>query len=231
MYTFEGVLFLLCLDLALTSDLPVVERRILNSGFHRDLITEVKIPKSLLSQKDSACYSICRETLPSSVYVDTFQLKSISKHHDFKFISPTLDIEKPEYQSSPFSVLIYSDLHMGPDSVFINVTLPIHLRYHKPDTEYRKFEIKNPDIFIYCTNKDFKGEVIKSEELPCNSEDKKLCNWSLLKYKSDKETISVMVPVGNTHHQSLVVIGTLSVTFGGCLWIVIKVLKTKHKEE
>ena len=73
----------------------------------------------------------------------------------FKFVAPTLDIEKPEYQPETFSifpVLIYSSVYVGPESVFINVTVPIHLRYHLPQTDYRQFSIWKPQILLRCTN-------------------------------------------------------------------------------
>ena len=72
-----------------------------------------------------------------------------------KFVAPTLDIEKPEYQPETFSifpVLIYSSVYVGPQSVLINVTLPIHLRYHLAMTDYRQFKIWKPQILLRCTN-------------------------------------------------------------------------------
>lgn len=68
----------------------------------------------------------------------------------FQYISPTLDIEKPEYTSRGFSVLIYKDTHMNGADLVVNVTLPIHLRYHKPSTDFTKFYLYNPELFIRC---------------------------------------------------------------------------------
>lgn len=234
-HVWTALIFLLYCGCCSTSQLPSFERQLLNNGFHRDLSTTVEIPLSLFSHRNIQCYSICKEDLPSSIYVDTFQLKSISKHLGLQFVAPTLDIEKPEYQPETFSifpVLIYSSVYVGPQSVLINVTLPIHLRYHLAMTDYRQFKIWKPQILLRCTNNaDFIGEVLREEELPCTSDDKTTCIWNVLKYQSKTDFIPVMVPVGNNDHMILVVIGTLSVTFGSCLFIIIKVINTTKSKQ
>lgn len=229
------VIFLLVFfEISLSLQLPTLQRKLLKDGFHRDLQTIIEIPLSLFTQREGMkCHCLYKEFLPSSTYVDTFQLKSVSKHLGFDYVSPTLDIEKPEYQEntfSIFSILIYTDFLVNSDRVISNVTFPIHLRYHLPATDYRNFSIMNPGVLIRCNNADYIGEIMRTEQIPCTPKEDILCEWNIIKYNSDVNDIRVEVPVGNTNHTVLVVLGTLTVTFGSCLWIVYKVLNTKIKQ-
>ncbi|XP_063444525.1 phosphatidylinositol-glycan biosynthesis class X protein-like [Mytilus trossulus] len=234
--TVENLLIVLLVffETSLSLQLPTLQRKLLKDGLHRDLHTIVEIPLSLFTRREGMqCRCLFKEFLPSSTYVDTFQMKSVSKHLGFEYVSPTLDIEKPEFQEntfSIFSVLIYTDLHVKPDSVISNVTFPIHLRYHLPATDYRNFSIMNPGVLIQCKNADYIGKILRKEQIPCSPKEDTLCEWNLIKYKSDVNDIRVEVPVGNTKHTVLVVIGTLTVTFGSCLLIVFKVFNTKIKQ-
>lgn len=50
----------------------------------RELQTIVEIPLSLFTKREGMqCRCLYKELLPSSTYVDTFQLKSVSKHLGF----------------------------------------------------------------------------------------------------------------------------------------------------
>ncbi|XP_076073558.1 GPI alpha-1,4-mannosyltransferase I, stabilizing subunit-like [Mytilus galloprovincialis] len=229
------VIFLLvCFETSIALQLPTLQRKLLKDGFHRELQTKVEIPLSLFTKREGMqCRCLYKEFLPSSTYVDTFQLKSVSKHLGFDYVSPTLDIEKPEFQENTFSIysiLIYTELHINSDSVISNVTFPIHLRYHLPATDYRNFSIMNPGVLIQCKNANYIGEILRTEQIPCSPKEDILCEWNLIKYSSNVNELRVEVPVGNTNHTVLVVIGTLTVTFGSCLWIVYKVFNTKIKQ-
>ncbi|XP_060074856.1 phosphatidylinositol-glycan biosynthesis class X protein-like isoform X2 [Ylistrum balloti] len=199
----------------------------LRTSCSRELATEITFEKSLFKNV-SNCDVMLLELLPPGAYIDPFQLRSLREFGGPKFLSDPVDVEQPEYLAPSLNISLYtsplSDATDKQDFLMTSVTIPIHLRYHRPSSsdEYTSVIIQNPLLLLSCTQKDYIGAVIGEEELPCTSATLIKCKWTVVKYLSDVDAIEVTVPVGQTSHTLLVVVGTLIMTVAGSLVILLK---------
>lgn len=86
------------------------------------------------------------QQLPASIYVNTDQLNDMKKFNKVfgiyylsssisnilsfqikSYVPVYVDVEMPTSKAEPIIIFIYNDL-----SKAVNITLPIHLRYHSP---------------------------------------------------------------------------------------------------
>ena len=90
-----------------------VMRRIFNQGFHKDLSTEIELmwTTSILPEN---CRLVIEETLPRGMYVDLDQLRDLSEmnilHTYVPASSADVDVEKPEFESQAFRVMVFRKL-------------------------------------------------------------------------------------------------------------------------
>lgn len=203
-----------------------IQRSVQNNGFHRDLVTKVTIPIGIFDNAVdlSKCRCLLIETLPSSVYVDPFQLTQYLQFGGPEFISPEVDIEKPEYLSAAFNISIFTQpLELISGYWVTNVTLPVHIRYHRPSSDpsqyYQQVTVPDPDVYINCS--DNSNSILNTEEItaPCDRSNSKLCIWKSIDYKSDSDVVNMLVPIGKNNHLLVVILGTLIVTLGSCIVI------------
>ena len=70
-----------------------------------------------------------------------------------------MDVEKPEYLSSPHKVHVFSDLVMDGGIYKSSVKLPVHLRYHRPSSASggTTVQLLHPDVLIKCNSTDKTG--------------------------------------------------------------------------
>lgn len=214
-------------------DLPRVERTLIKNGFHRELTTKITFGRSLFKNV-SNCDVMLLELLPPGAYIDPFQMRSLQEFGGPKFLSDPVDVEQPEYLAPSLNVSLYtSDLSDATDSMTTSVTIPVHLRYHRPSSasDYTSVIIPNPLLLLSCTAKDYTGDVIGKEDLPCTSATLIKCRWMVIKYLSDVDAIEVRVPVGQTSHTFLVLVGTILMTVAGSFLILLKVFNHKNKQK
>ncbi|KAK3090881.1 hypothetical protein FSP39_015441, partial [Pinctada imbricata] len=134
----------------------------------RELTSRIKIPISLF-KNTNGCVCMLKETLPSSVYVDYYELKADKSHlKGSQVICPNVDTEKPEYLSEPTDVSVITPvLYQDGDSMVTNVTLPFHIRYHAPGRDKERkvtIKINNPRLLVHCQNGNMYGIFISTVE-------------------------------------------------------------------
>lgn len=213
-----------------------IQRSVQNSGFHRDLVTKLTIPIGVFDNAVNLgkCRCLLIEELPSSVYVDPFQLTQYLQFGGPEFISPEVDIEKPEYLSAAFNISIFTQALESSTGYWVtNVTLPIHIRYHRPSSDpsqyYQQVTIPDPGVYINCS--DNSNSISSEEEIeaPCDRTNTKLCIWRKIDYKSDSDVVSIQIPVGKNNHLLVVILGTLIVTLGSCIVITKNIVQKDKK--
>ncbi|OWF46475.1 Phosphatidylinositol-glycan biosynthesis class X protein [Mizuhopecten yessoensis] len=165
-------------------ELPKVERSLTKNGFHRELTTKITFGKSLF-KNFSNCDVMVLELLPPGAYIDPFQLRTLREFGGPRFICDPVDVEQPEYLASSLNVSLYtSALTDDMDDLMTSVTIPIHLRYHRPSSsvEYTLVSIPKPLLLLSCTAKDYTGAVIGEEDLSCTSATLIKCRWTMVEY-------------------------------------------------
>ncbi|XP_069689798.1 phosphatidylinositol-glycan biosynthesis class X protein isoform X2 [Periplaneta americana] len=132
-----------------------------------------------------------------------------------------IDIESPAKDSRPHSVHVYSPLNRTENLLSASLTLPFHVRYLSPVAHggYVTVELGAPSLLLHC-QRDFQCVQEKRVRAPCGPCSQDKCLWVNLSYKTNSPSISLHVPVGNTSHHGLVLIVTLLVTCGGCVYIL-----------
>ena len=135
--------------------LPELHRTVDKNGLHRDLMTEIKLPPTIVTEVECACHVQIHEHFTSGVYIDPFQLRSMVNFGGPRFLSPLVDVEQPEYRSSPLEVKLFTRMQKTTGGgLATNLTIPIHLRYHKISTNNDDNDasifISNPIIYIKC---------------------------------------------------------------------------------
>ncbi|XP_052769123.1 phosphatidylinositol-glycan biosynthesis class X protein-like isoform X2 [Mya arenaria] len=217
---------------------PKFSRSLDKTGFHRELLTSVDMPRELLPDYfdggDIDCHMLFREVIPSGAYVDPFQLQE-QRHFggpDVKVVDP-VDVEKPEVQSFEIVALVYANLTSDGDSWVASYSLPIHLRYHSisPDVDNMEVIFQKPEIFLRCndaksgiTHYGYRGETVRQESLGCSSSDIILCDWSMIQLHQNS-SLHAWVPVGKTGHFTIVTVGTVIATTAACFLLIAKALK------
>ncbi|XP_043926252.1 phosphatidylinositol-glycan biosynthesis class X protein isoform X4 [Protopterus annectens] len=127
-----------------------VTRTILKDGFHRELLTTVKL--RTLTNTVGGCSVLIKELLPAGLFADPYQLASLREYGILEaLLLKPVDIEAPEYLSSSQTVLVY----LKPDpscTRCYTATVPVHGRYHRPseDKSTATITLENPKLLLHC---------------------------------------------------------------------------------
>ncbi|XP_066454223.1 phosphatidylinositol-glycan biosynthesis class X protein isoform X2 [Eleutherodactylus coqui] len=207
-----------------------VSRGILKSGFHRDLVTRVKLHSS--AEQIDGCSILLQETIPSGLFLDPYQLSSLRQHNLTEVILlNAVDLEAPEYLSTELNALVYTRRDQSCDDCFIS-SVPIHARYHRPSAQVSEASIvlSSPQLLVRC-RKDFLLNGCLDYplvEAPCGPTDGIRCQWMALPYTEASEKLVLQVPVGNIRHGPAVGIITVAVTLFCTGLILTSVYKHKR---
>jgi hypothetical protein len=205
----------------------VLVRKLLGSGFHRDLETTVSIPRSVRTQHGSSdCAFLLFETLPPGVYADPFQVQSMVPFGGPQVLfDRAVNIEAAEFSSKPHELLIFLSMpekkvdKEASESVFV-VTLTIHARYHRASTDpsmsHSVVNILPPGLYFNCSSLGAADTLLA----PCDILNSSMCQWNHLAYKSNFPVLQLSVPVGQLKDIPLVVVTTLLVTVTVCAVLV-----------
>ncbi|KAL8593207.1 hypothetical protein ACOMHN_009862 [Nucella lapillus] len=206
-----------------------VHRSVLREGFHREIQTTVTMGKDVFrGPRGGECGLLLIEHLPSSLYVDPFQLLMLAQSGGPQVLAGSaVDIEAPEYLSAPLDVFVYSpvvsDTSLSSSHLpTLTVTLPVHVRYHRPSPDPQVTDVLvtlyHPRVLLNCTSQDS-----RVTEAPCDASNTSQCAWSELSYRSDASSLEIHVPVGREEDVRVVVFGTIVVTVMGasCLLYVM----------
>ncbi|MEE6500800.1 hypothetical protein FKM82_003936 [Ascaphus truei] len=192
----------------------IVRREILNTGFHRELVTRLDVQG--FAEQVNSCSIVFKENVPSGLFLDPYQLSSLRKHNLTEvLLLESVDVEAPEYLSQEHAALVYAKPDPACTHCFIS-TVPVHARYHRPSAEIREtsFTLRNPQLLIHCS-KDFPPSgcpQLSVVEAPCASEAGTACQWLDVPYIPVPKTLTAQVPVGITQHGPAVCFLTLVMT-------------------
>ncbi|XP_056420405.1 phosphatidylinositol-glycan biosynthesis class X protein isoform X2 [Hyla sarda] len=206
-----------------------VRREILKNGFHRDLVTRVKIHST--AKQTASCRVLLYETIPSGLFLDPYQLSSLRQHNLTEVVLlNSVDLEAPEYLCAESNVLVYTRPDQSCDDCFIS-SVPIHARYHRPSAEASEVSIvlHKPQLLIHCS----KGVLLSCVdypivEAPCGPADEINCQWMDIPYTEVEEKLAFQVPVGMTPHGPAVCAITVAVTMF-CTGLIISSVY-KHRK-
>ncbi|XP_064650543.1 phosphatidylinositol-glycan biosynthesis class X protein-like [Lineus longissimus] len=203
-----------------------------NEGYHRDLVTEVIIPLSPAGQLPTyGCDILLVEHLPSGVYIDVHQIEQMVEFGGPEVIvNDPIDIEQPEYLSLPNKILVYGQITVKGQRLSTSITLPIHLRYHRAESEggYVQVIQKHPEVFVRCDAYDH-FSTQDSQGFPCSAKyPEQRCPWYKIDYSTDSKEITFHLPIGDSDLTNLVCIITIGTTLFGCLYIIYKSVFSCH---
>lgn len=213
-------------EYGLTADATIaLKRQAVRDGFHRDLQTTLTIHKNDLKMLPGvSCCVLLVETLPSGLYVDTFQLENQAALGGPKVLTHgTVDIEAPAYLSRSHELFVYTtlpdDTNSSQDSISVSVSLPVHVRYHKPaasaDVTHVTLSFVHPQVLLNCS-----AQESKTVLAPCGPENPATCSWTEIHYETEGEYLEMKVPVGREQDVRVVVCCTLVVTVLGCTFLL-----------
>lgn len=210
-----------------------VMRRIINPGFHKQLLSEVELMLTTTLLPDR-CTLLVEETIPRGAFVDPDEMRDLRHRTGLRsFIPSKVDIEKPEFESEAFRVYIFRNLEVRENLRVTDVQLPVHLRYHRPapplpdgSPPTATVKIPNPRLLLSCPGEELASNC-SSRAVTAFCDDSALhrCEWLNIPYKINVASVEVSVPVGNTDHTSLVVGVTTLVTCGATIYIVIALFR------
>lgn len=63
-----------------------------------------------------------------------------------------IDLEKPEYLSPPLTLYVFNQLELHGNVLSSNVTMPLHIRYHRPfrGPSHVPVEVVLPEVYVAC---------------------------------------------------------------------------------
>ncbi|XP_044054252.1 phosphatidylinositol-glycan biosynthesis class X protein [Siniperca chuatsi] len=199
----------------LESSLVSVE--INKKGFHREVVTTVVLSPDVLS----GLRVLLVHRWPRGVYVDPYQLASLSDQTDWQILlDSSIDLEVPAHKTSGFVTYVYPTPD-GPTPRLLKVAIPIHGRYHEPSFDGKTFtsvDIEPPELLLRtekCTqlnNLDPHTVV----DAPCTHDNSSTCPWVKLQHQQDQGPMGFQFPVGDGSLVTPVCGGTLLVTMICC---------------
>ncbi|XP_055643882.1 phosphatidylinositol-glycan biosynthesis class X protein isoform X2 [Toxorhynchites rutilus septentrionalis] len=202
-----------------------------NSGFHRDIHYSLKFG----GIAKRSCELLLLQQLPAAMYVDVDQLNNMKKFKKINSYVPLyVDVEKPASKSSPFTVYLFGNIRRE-----VNITLPIHFRYHDPSQKkFERIQIESPLLYIQCRGTSSKNplKTTVTHQHPCTSSaqiydyDKlnqaQYCEWSELEFSNVPTVISVLIPVGNSASYKFVLPATILVSWIGSMYLIYIIVKS-----
>lgn len=217
-----------------------VMRRIFSQGFHKQLLSEVEVMLTTTLLPDK-CQLLVEETMPRGAYVDPDEMRDLRFKTGLRsYIPAKVDVEKPEFESEAFRVFIFRTLKVRENLRVTSIQLPVHIRYHKPDTPdhhsthpMATAKIPNPRLLLACPQEDILTNCTSRKVTAfCDETGTAKCEWVNLPYKINVASVEVSVPVGNMDHTSLVVGVTTLVTCGATIYLIITMFRqVKQKTE
>ncbi|CAG5127835.1 unnamed protein product [Candidula unifasciata] len=214
----------------------LLARQLTGSGFHRNLETLLTLPESIILQhKSPECSLLLFETLPPGAYADPFQINSLKPFGGPQVLFDRIvNIEAAEFSSKPHELFIFLSLykHVAAErssEKTLEVSLPIHARYHKPSVDakisHSFVTILPPGLYSNCTPSDAADTIMA----PCDVNNSSMCLWTHLPYKSNFPVVQLSVPVGQQSDIPLVVVATLFITVTVCA-VLVRFLWTSQQE-
>ncbi|XP_015270871.1 PREDICTED: phosphatidylinositol-glycan biosynthesis class X protein isoform X2 [Gekko japonicus] len=194
---------------------PEVTQWLLKDGFHRDLLSRVKL--GTVDEGTGSCMVAIKIHLPKGLYVDPYELMSLNRHNitEALEIGDYIDLEVPEYLATETDVLVY--MKPDPECYYcFRAMLPVHCRYHQPAEVDGKISaiLKNPEILVHCQKRLLSMECLKETKIeePCSRKNMHNCHWDSVKFQLVNQELELQIPVGLKHHVTLVCTGTLVTT-------------------
>ncbi|KAI8492621.1 hypothetical protein Bbelb_296620 [Branchiostoma belcheri] len=230
-----------------------VNRTALNHGFHRDVVTEVTLPVSMVTPPLS-CRLLLVETVPAGMYVDLHQVTFRTDFGGPQVLAlRDIDVEQAAHLSPNHTLLMYSPLQQSPKGftwrVMLpvhlclpmshlqgftwRVVLPIHLRYHRwagegEDTS-ATVKLEGPDLLMHCEGDRPVTTPCEESRLfpaPCDAQSQRVCLWQLI--SGETEPLLFQVPIGQQSHAGLVIAGTTAAAALGS-WLILSAARRASK--
>ncbi|CAL8307144.1 unnamed protein product [Lota lota] len=195
-------------------------------GFHREMVTTVKFSPDV----PNVLSVLLVHKLPRGIYVDPYQLASLSGHLQVTsfiiLLDSAINLEAPAHRTGGFAALVYAPL-VGKGSKLLKTSIPIHCRYHEPSFGDRKAVIVNigpPDLLLRSeTCNDLKPYAIV--DAPCTAANSSICSWVQIQLHQVQSHVSLQIPVGDGSLAIPVICGTLLVTVICCLALSLNIWK------
>lgn len=205
-----------CGLLQLESSLVSVE--IIKRGFHREMVTTVELSPDVLSE----VRVLLLHRWPRGVYIDPYQLASLSDQSDWQILlDSAIDLEVPAHMTAGFVTYVYPSPD-GPTPRLLQVTIPVHGRYHKPSfvgETFTSVDIGHPELLLRterCMQLN-NAEPHTVVDAPCTADNSSMCQWVKVKQQQERGHVSVRFPVGDGSLVAPVCSGTLLVTMLCCV--------------
>lgn len=186
-------------------------------GFHREVITSVEFKPDVLT--DVRVLLVHR--WPRGVYVDPYQLASLSDQSDWKILlDSAIDLELPAHKTSGFVTYVFPS-HAGPTPRLLKVTIPVHGRYHEPSCvgeTFKSVDIEVPEL-LFRTEKCTQLNALHPHhviEAPCTVSNSSTCQWLKIQQQQELSPLKFQFPVGDASLVAPVCGGTLLVTMMCC---------------
>ena len=208
---------------------------------HRHISSCFNIDKLFITSVKDVCWLLIEENVSSSFFVDVYQLERSKIQFYFE---EYIDIEKPEYQSSNHTLLIFVPISSR-NLCNAETNIDWHIRYHQPSiNSHINLNLPKPKLYIFCNSSkpDISDNYTESlchinknisSIAPCpvasSGLNNFLCNWLQLKNVQIQD-VQFHWPVGNSNHQTLVVVFTLFIVSLGCFIVVVKSLRTNNQK-
>lgn len=207
-----------CVLLNQALEASTVSVELTKKGFHRDLINTVELRPDTL--RDVRVLLV--HTWPSGVYIDPYQLASMSDKRDWQILfDSTIDLELPAHKTSGFLTYVYPS-YTGPTPTILKVTIPVHGRYHEPSFAGETFTsvyIEHPELLLR-TEKCAQLNLLEPHtvvDAPCTATNSSNCSWVKVQRHQELGPLSFQVPVGDGSAVVYICGGTLLVTMICCV--------------
>lgn len=203
-------------------------REIEREGFHITVHSLIELVVDVESAwKWEKCSILLRENISNSFYANPDQLMELNRSRIIQACTPDkINIETPRHLSTGHLVYIYGEMKRSQNLIFVNLNFPLHLRYHEPKVNggYSMAELKPPVLLLNCPNVDCKN-LFKSKA-PCSLCGNEMCSWMRIPFNTNKQNITLPVPVGNLNHLWIIKFLTYFLTFSGSIYIILSVILT-----
>jgi len=210
-----------------------IKRKAEKNGFHREVRTSISIPEFMVHHNgETSSIRICiLEHIPAGLYVDLYQVRANQEFGGPQVYSEVdIDTEKPEHLSTPHDVYVFSELKKNGPIFHAELTLPMHLRYHKPSTEalYTQIYLQPPSIFLNLSDESLQ-DTRTVEKFVCDSSATSQCSWQQIQCITIPEqgTLEFSVPVGQKADTEKVTIITILITVLSTLFLAQSILRKK----
>ncbi|XP_014249206.1 phosphatidylinositol-glycan biosynthesis class X protein-like [Cimex lectularius] len=205
-----------------------VSRNINKLGFHRDLSYSFELITNGVWEECRLCIE---EQIPKGLFVNINQIEDLERFGKISaLVNATDNIEKPEDESEPQNVKLYTNLTRTFNILTSSVNLPFHFRYHEaqPNGGFKKAVIGPPSVFMTCLLSPTFCRSNNFVELPCSSEVQQTCSFQPMNYHINLEYLEIDIPVGDTNHYNLVLFFTLFVTSSGAIYVLTVIVNNKR---